>query len=92
MELRNVWVRIAANPKGFQQGSEYRWRCFIGESIEPIVLKTFSLSGYVNNKNYIPGSTGDEGVDPRAWISMYVDLVIDQGVANFTLVDPNDSV
>ncbi|MDQ3018312.1 MAG: hypothetical protein M3Q64_00355 [bacterium] len=80
-----IWFRVAANPKGIKEGSTHHWRCFINDEDLVYTLENFVLNGEVNEQNFLPESTTKEGVDPRAWISMYGDVKIESDKGHFSL-------
>lgn len=89
MQKQNTWFRIAANPKGIKEGLPHYWRCFILPENNVFTLKSYSVVGLASQDNFIPGSTDEEGIDPRAWIAMFGDIVINEdGKAIFTLKKP----
>lgn len=85
-----TWIRLAVSKERIQIGDPRHWRCFIGDDIAEIPLRTCKLSGQANERNFFTES--NPGRDERglvAWLRYYGDVVIDdEDVAHVSLLDP----
>lgn len=84
----DVWVRVAGNVKRIRtEGDLFHWRCFIALAHPEIPLRTFRLHGLADGKNMVPGTdpSGSNPLGLSAWIDLYGDVAIENGIARITL-------
>lgn len=89
LSKEDTWFKIAANPKGIKQKLAHHWRCFIVPEDTVVTMRFYTITGEIGADNFIPESTDEEGLDPRAWISVYGDVLIDDdGIGTFSVKNP----
>jgi hypothetical protein len=89
MEKHTTWIRVAGNATKIKAKDPYGWRCYIEGSPNEIAIKNWSVSGIVDQKNFIPGinATGDEhGL--VAWIDCFGFYKIENEVLDIALELP----
>ena len=89
IEISDAWFRIAGHSKAVKEKLPHLWRCFADEIDGHHPMISWDFVGAVNNENMMPGSSSEEGVDPRLWFSVYGDVRIDEhDIGHFTLKNP----
>ncbi|PIR86617.1 MAG: hypothetical protein COU11_04740 [Candidatus Harrisonbacteria bacterium CG10_big_fil_rev_8_21_14_0_10_49_15] len=86
MKQENVWIRLAGNARQIKLGATERWRFIINREAPEIQVTNWRVLGITDGDNFIPG-TDPEGKEFGfvAWIDMYGDVFIEDGVAHITL-------
>jgi len=101
MKRKNVHIRIAGNAKRIKDGGKEGWRCFVSDTPvtipslnDEIPLEDWYLAGTsFPGRNFKAGKfrrSGSEVTAPAivAWIDMYGNIEIADGVAHIELLAP----
>ena len=91
IEHKDVTLRIAVVRKGEDPNPDMIWRIYVGEATAAIHAKEGAFTGIG-----LPGSNfklcqnlADNGMQGlRAWVEVYGDLSVEDGVATITLKTP----
>jgi len=91
--MKNKWIRLAVSRDRIMNGNPHHWRCFIDPSLEEIPLKKLVIiGGEVTPINWLTKSQGER--DERgvvAWIHLFGDIEVRDGIAHVVLQNPERS-
>ena len=88
---QKTWIRFAVSKERIYGGDLRHWRCFIGDDVTEIPLRSCQMRGVVSEKNFFTESNPDR--DERglvAWLRCYGNVHIDENDrATIELLDPS---